>query len=142
MAATPARRAWLYCAAFLGAAVGWLGGLALWGSPQQGFGTVLPLFDLGLVVLVAPVVLVCGVVLGLTRSSGQWPRQSGAALWLFGILVLIWPMSFVHFGGLCMDANDVCVVTWPARVSVLLLGEAVIAAGVIASELCFRLKRG
>jgi hypothetical protein len=69
---------------------------------------------------------------GTDGRRGSW-RTAGVAVWVAAILALMWPTSFVHFGGFCLDSSDVCVVRWPGRVTGLVMALGLLAAGWLAS---------
>ena len=42
--------------------------------------------------------------------------------------------QFVHFGGFCMDENDDCVISWPARIASLLLALFIVAVAAASEQ--------
>ncbi len=108
----------------------WVVGIGLWGAPESGFGAVSPVFNWAFLVLVgAPAMAVAALADGATLGRrGGW-RTAGIAVWVAAVVALMWPTSFVHFGGFCMDASDVCVVRWPGRVAGLVIALGLLVAG-------------
>ncbi len=120
----------------------WLIGITMWGTPEIGFRAGLPIFNWALIVAIGlPAMLVAALADGGTAGRrGGW-RTAGIAVFVLAILALMWVTSFVHFGGFCMDANDVCVVRWPSRIAGLVLALGLLGAGWTLAILVERWRR-
>ena len=117
-------RLWLVVAGTI--LLGWFGGLVLWRPPESGFG------DVGF--LYAPAVGVLPTLPALIGSG--WFLASPSRWRHFGLVALIctaiggaYLAAFSHFGGFCLDPEDVCTVTWPSRVAAICGAMLSVAAG-------------
>jgi hypothetical protein len=117
----------------------WVGGVLLWGTPETGFNAYVPLFNLAFISIVGGAgMIVAALAVGLTTGSSTGWRAFGLAAWAAGLLLLMWPVSVIHFGGFCIDARDVCVVRWPSRILGLALGLSLVSGGAALSLLLAR----
>jgi hypothetical protein len=119
---------WLLAAGAI--AVSWVAGIGLWGVPERGFSAFLPFFHWAFIVAIGvPAMAIAALADGGTVDRSRAWRITGMVIWVTAIVLLMWPTSFVHFGGFCIDPTDVCVIRWPGRVAGLLLALGLLVSG-------------
>lgn len=102
----------------------------MWGAPEAGFTAGLPIFNWAMLVVIGvPAMVVAAFAEGGTVDRGASWRIAGMVVWVAAVIMLMWPTSFMHFGGFCLDPGDVFEVRWPSRIAGLLLALGLVAGG-------------
>lgn len=127
------RRRWVV-AAFV-VLVGWLAGYPMWHTDPSGHGFRTIPFTVGETVIITSVALVGYVASGLLlRGRLPWHVRLGWAGLVLTTVVVAYALSFVWFGGFCLDPHDVCITSPLSRVAPAVGAFAALAIGALSSE--------
>jgi hypothetical protein len=132
------RGIWAWAASFV--AAGWVVGYLQLPDHQGDFGSFSDLTEATLSLVIGlPLAVAAGVLLSRTGI----PRVIGYVLLASTCLVLAFLAWFSFFGGICLDpGEDVCVTTWPSRITALGAALACLVAGFGSQRLASHLWRG
>lgn len=111
---------------------GWGAGYLFWREPTEfwapsdDFGSYFDVYDPALTLLVGlPLAVASGFLLGRQGRA----RLLGYALLALTCLSLAYLAQFAFFGGFCLDPEDVCLTTWPSRLTELAAALSCVATG-------------
>jgi hypothetical protein len=129
-------RSAIWAGAVLFVAAGWVAGYLQLPDHHGDFGSF---SDLTSAKLSLEIGLPLAVAAGVLLSRMGIPRVIGYVLLASTCLVLAFLAWFSFFGGICLDPEDVCVTTWPSRVTALGAALACLVAGLGSQLLAGRL---
>lgn len=113
---------WRLGVVFVGLA--WAFGLYVWGSPDPGSARRHGIF--ALLGMVGGMVVV-GIAALLRRVDALRLLATGSVA--LGYLWIAYMAYFSHYGGVCLDPGEVCVVSWSSRIVTLVVGLGCVGVG-------------
>lgn len=130
---TGRRLAWVGAGAVL--VLGWLSGYALWHTEPfaEGFRTIpfAPAEAAGISGVALAGFLTAGILL---RDATRWRTRFGWAALAGTTLVIGYALSFVWFGGFCLDPGDYCLTSWKARMLPAVGAGVALVTGALSCE--------
>ncbi len=118
-------KAWLIAAIVVLA--GWVSGYFVWGTNGPGFKSFFTLHEPAVMTAIGlPACLVAAV---LRRSQSRRRYVVGTIVLVVGVAVLAYLASLSFFGGICLDPGDVCVTSWPSRLTALAIASLYVGGG-------------
>ena len=111
----------------------WVGGYFFWRVDESSaFRAGFSLFEPAWMTAVGlPACLAAGF---LRRSQSRLWQRLGTAVLVAGVAVLAYLASFSFFGGICLDPGDVCLTSWPSRLTALATAALYLTLGATVEQ--------
>jgi hypothetical protein len=108
----------------------------VWGTPERGY-LPMPLWPqlLTFVIVSLPAMVLAGIAEARVLVRSAPVRAVGLLTFLGAASIVSFFAWYWHFGGFCIDPNDVCVIRWPSRIFGLVGSVGLACLGWVVGEL-------